>query len=554
MVSPNGAYTLTLQPDGNLVLAERGTPVWSAMTQGTYAGIKKDAGKALVATQGYNNFNAMMQPDGNFVLYATVAKDNKTLGAGAAGTTQALWNTGTSGNGGSRLVLQDDRNLVVYDASNKAVWSSGTVTTAAPPALSGVSRLLAYGDGFVVAYDDGSVKFAGPSSQSNAAGALYEWTDVSPLLLAGGVTSAAPYRTSLTGDGSGYYIGLDNGVVKRYESATGQWSEMRGLPSLSGGGTAFTSDILKAAVTYATTSGDNAKAATDPKDPLFTQDAFKPKCKSDDSCDGTFYAFNLSKAPTSLAGVTQTFPVSDPNGQQSLNLSFDFGNTAYGYVYVPSFWNLLDPDEYSFGAMLALTAGPSVKVDLGPNPDGNLTIASQKITGPSWSTVGPYGVLQVSSDITADLNVKLGLPDGFTGQTLKANAYVTGGIALSYNNAQSFWNSGWNYYTDFNYDDFKQLNSVSIIPTITPAITGTWGLLVPDNVAFIGGFSLASVSLGYKNPVSLDLTIPFDNNPTSLTLTSRGDLDFSAGLVPTLTDSLTYSTSFNLYNVQKNLL
>jgi hypothetical protein len=553
MVSPNGAYTLTLQPDGNLVLAERGTPVWSAMTQGTYAGITNDPTKAVAAAKGYQNLNVTMQSDGNFVLYGTVSNDDKTPGAGTARTTQALWSTGSGNSGGNRVVLQDDRNLVVYTASNQAVWSSGTSTTADPPPLAGVSRMLAYGDGFVVTYDDGSVKFAGPSPQSNSAGALYAWTDVSPLLFAGGVTSAAPYRTSLTGEGSGYYIGLDNGVVKRYDTATGQWSEMRGLPALTGGGTSFTPEILKAAVKYATDLGDKAQAATDSNDPLFTVDAFKPKCTSDDSCDGTFYAFNLSKAPTSLAGVTQKFP--DANGQQSLNLSLDFGNTAYGYLYVPSFWNLLDPDEYSFGAMLALTAGPSVKVDLGPNPDGNLTIASQKITGPSWSTVGPYGVLQVSSDITADLSVKLGLPAGFTGQTLKASAYVTGGIVLSYNNSQSLWNSGWNYYTDFNYDDFKQLQSVSIIPTITPAITGTWGLLVPDKVPFVGGFSLASVSLGYRNPVSLDLTIPIEGSgSTSLTLRSRGDLDFSAGLVPTLTDALTYSTSFNLYNVQQNLL
>jgi hypothetical protein len=37
-----------------------------------------------------------------------------------------LWQTNTSGNPGSLLVLQDDGNLVVYSPGSTALWNSGT--------------------------------------------------------------------------------------------------------------------------------------------------------------------------------------------------------------------------------------------------------------------------------------------------------------------------------------------------------------------------------------------------------------------------------------------
>ncbi len=52
LTSNNGAYTLTLQEDGNLVLAARGEAVWATGTNG----------------QGVER--AEVQSDGNFVLYA----------------------------------------------------------------------------------------------------------------------------------------------------------------------------------------------------------------------------------------------------------------------------------------------------------------------------------------------------------------------------------------------------------------------------------------------------------------------------------------------------
>ncbi|MFI6868272.1 LysM peptidoglycan-binding domain-containing protein [Nocardia sp. NPDC050406] len=91
-----GAYTLTLQNDGNLVLTEPdGTVVWGSMTH----------------DQGVER--AVLQSDGNFVLYK---------GEGAA------WSTETNGKDADRLVVQADRNVVLYGKDGSALWSSGTNT------------------------------------------------------------------------------------------------------------------------------------------------------------------------------------------------------------------------------------------------------------------------------------------------------------------------------------------------------------------------------------------------------------------------------------------
>jgi hypothetical protein len=99
IASNNGAYTLTLQDDGNLVLASRGQPLWASSTGG------KDVVRAEV------------QRDGNFVLYTA---------------DKPVWHTDTKGKKNVRLVLQDDRNLVLYAADGPA-WSTKTETDAPPP-------------------------------------------------------------------------------------------------------------------------------------------------------------------------------------------------------------------------------------------------------------------------------------------------------------------------------------------------------------------------------------------------------------------------------------
>ena len=72
-------------------------------------------GEELVSRNG--RFAAAMQADGNFVV-----SDRQ-----AAGGPAAIWDTGTAGDApGGHLAVQNDGNVVVYDAGGEAEWASDT--------------------------------------------------------------------------------------------------------------------------------------------------------------------------------------------------------------------------------------------------------------------------------------------------------------------------------------------------------------------------------------------------------------------------------------------
>ncbi|MGH3637397.1 MAG: LysM peptidoglycan-binding domain-containing protein [Mycobacterium sp.] len=98
LTSLNGAYKLTLQDDGNLVLYAGDQSVWST------------------GTNGKNVVRAEVQTDGNFVLYT--ADD-------------PVWASQTKGAKDVRLIIQNDRNLVLYGFDGPA-WSSNTQTDEVP--------------------------------------------------------------------------------------------------------------------------------------------------------------------------------------------------------------------------------------------------------------------------------------------------------------------------------------------------------------------------------------------------------------------------------------
>jgi hypothetical protein len=83
--SNNGRYTLVMQHDGNLVLYEPGGN--AVLDTGTWS-----------LTPPRKPVRAEMQHDGNFVLYDVQSRSQ--------------WHSGTCDNPGSRIVLQDGRNLV----------------------------------------------------------------------------------------------------------------------------------------------------------------------------------------------------------------------------------------------------------------------------------------------------------------------------------------------------------------------------------------------------------------------------------------------------------
>jgi hypothetical protein len=91
--SGSGRTALRLQADRNLVLY-------------------KDGRAAFQAPNAFSRGNsAIMQEDGNFVLYDTAGSP--------------VWATDTSGHPGAHLAVQEDGNLVVY-LGNRALFATNT--------------------------------------------------------------------------------------------------------------------------------------------------------------------------------------------------------------------------------------------------------------------------------------------------------------------------------------------------------------------------------------------------------------------------------------------
>jgi hypothetical protein len=103
LVSDNCYYHLDMQGDGNLVL---------------YAGPGTGSARWATNTRGHDEPYAIVQGDGNFVVYNIDPM-------------QTLWNAGTSRGARSVLWLQNDGNLVVYPATSPgkdywwASWTNG---------------------------------------------------------------------------------------------------------------------------------------------------------------------------------------------------------------------------------------------------------------------------------------------------------------------------------------------------------------------------------------------------------------------------------------------
>jgi len=106
MYSRNGIYKLAMQGDGNLVLyvAWKGYAIWSTKT-----------GKMPFVL-------VHLESTGNLSLFPKLGQH---------------WMSKTEGNPGSRLVLQDDGNLVLYNASNAPVWATNTVRAPSGPQATG---------------------------------------------------------------------------------------------------------------------------------------------------------------------------------------------------------------------------------------------------------------------------------------------------------------------------------------------------------------------------------------------------------------------------------
>jgi hypothetical protein len=100
VLSQNRQYFLAEQTDGNLVLYK------GSISGGTHRVLW-----GMPAKAPGNGAYAMMQTDGNFVVYSR--------------SQHSVWATNTY-SPGAFLAVQNDGNLVLYSAAGKAIWSTGT--------------------------------------------------------------------------------------------------------------------------------------------------------------------------------------------------------------------------------------------------------------------------------------------------------------------------------------------------------------------------------------------------------------------------------------------
>jgi hypothetical protein len=118
--SPNAAFRLTMQTDGNFVLYRQtdGAALWHTNTWGRPGAYAK------------------FQTDGNLVVYSN--------------PNNALWHSVTWDSPGATLRLQDDGNLVIYRSNGSARWFTDTWQRPQPMSLGAKAANIAGGQVGVV--------------------------------------------------------------------------------------------------------------------------------------------------------------------------------------------------------------------------------------------------------------------------------------------------------------------------------------------------------------------------------------------------------------------
>jgi hypothetical protein len=427
---------------------------------------------------------------------------------------------------------------------------------------SAARTILPTSNGFVVGLQNGSVQ-----RWTGNPGTTGQWQEVQGT----GWDSPVSHMVSRpVMDGyDRFVVSLEDGSVQQWTGT--DWEELN--PEKED---LLSNDQLKAAVEQALAGTDFTKST------LFQSESARPACWPD--CRGSFYPLLLKNDGTS--GELEPYqlakadiPLGD-NGQ-TLTLSYDVAHVVYGYAYVPDgVWSKFDLKNYAGAVLLALATGPSVKLNLaGAKPFEK----EAELLSTSYSFGSPYGTFELSASVKAKVEGKLDLPErdktatqaaiqadptltddqkaallasynSYLEKPLSAHAYFVPGLMITFN-TDSFDGLAFGYarYFDLNYDDFQKINGVEIKPTLTPSISGKYGLLTPKGAPF-GQRTVAAVNLGYQNPVGLDFVLKKGADP-SLKINSAGKLTYGAELLPDLTDALSFSDVLDIYNYEsENLL
>ena len=171
IVSPDGAYRMIMQGDGNLVLYDSSRALWSSGVQGpgTKAAMQADGNLVLYKdgvakwssnTADYPGSVLQLQNDGNAVIYHAGRAVWYWAGGyvgdtGNGGTVLGVGDYMYSSNHAYFLVMQGDGNLVLYHRAaqgNVALWSSGAQG-------GGAFAQMQY-DGNLVVYNGGVAKWS----------------------------------------------------------------------------------------------------------------------------------------------------------------------------------------------------------------------------------------------------------------------------------------------------------------------------------------------------------------------------------------------------------
>ena len=215
LASPSGRYRAVMQNDGNLVV---------------YA----PDGRVLAATGTYGSGNRLaMQTDGNLVVYRADGR--------------ALWDTRTWGVQGAHLEMQDNGDLVVWAGDGRAVWSTGWDTPdrlrAGQQLFAGQHVVSGNGRNEMAMQDDGNLVFYGAGHRVLSATSTYARGSWVTMQGDGNLVVYAPggrpvWDSRTWGSGAASLVARDDGNFVLYRSDGGvAWATPFPVPVAAGGAT-----------------------------------------------------------------------------------------------------------------------------------------------------------------------------------------------------------------------------------------------------------------------------------------------------------------------------